>query len=218
MQTIAYSVVLTQTGRLYSAGLNSHGKLGDGRKPTCQTFQEVQPPEGTRFKHVSVGTNHCIAVLEDGRLCSWGWNNRGQLGLGLAKTRTVYSPTIIPNAEDFISVAAGSNFSIALKSNGEVWGFGSNNKGQLGCNHKLRQASNPTTAQVLSQIRDIEELLPNIPKITPQLKSVITITVGYHHTLCSWFGREILYSYSHKNRSCCANYGYRFRIAPQSDP
>ena len=79
---------------------------------------------------VATGTNHMVAVLEDGTLWVWGWNNIGQLGDGTTTTRT--SPTQIGTATNWSNIAAGKDFTIATKSDGTLWAWGSNGQGQLG--------------------------------------------------------------------------------------
>jgi alpha-tubulin suppressor-like RCC1 family protein len=37
--------------------------------------------EGIIIKQIACGGEHTLAIAEDGRLFSWGWNEHGQLGL-----------------------------------------------------------------------------------------------------------------------------------------
>lgn len=76
-------------------------------------------------------------VLEWGfqSACSWGLNNAGQLGDSSVIQRTVpvsVTSTGVLAGKIVVSVAAGSNHSLALCSDGTIAAWGSNNHGQLG--------------------------------------------------------------------------------------
>ena len=62
------------------------------------------------------------------RLLGWGQNSWGQLGDGTTVNRS--SSVVIATA--VLSVAAGSNHSLLLKTDGTLWAMGSNSYGQLG--------------------------------------------------------------------------------------
>ena len=64
---------------------------------------------------VAAGTDHCLALLEDGTVISWG-NDYG------GKT------TVPSDLSNVVAIAAGSTFSLALKENGDViaWGMDEN--------------------------------------------------------------------------------------------
>ena len=60
---------------------------------------------------VAAGTDHCLALLEDGTVISWG-NDYG------GKT------TVPSDLSNVVAIAAGSTFSLALKENGDVIAWG----------------------------------------------------------------------------------------------
>jgi alpha-tubulin suppressor-like RCC1 family protein len=70
---------LTTGGVLKCWGWNFYGQLGDG-----STANRRQPIDvtGLSGKPVAItgGGGHTCAVLEDGSVSCWGWNERGQLG------------------------------------------------------------------------------------------------------------------------------------------
>lgn len=67
-------------------------------------------PTGNDFVAVSAGSEHAVALCQDGSLVAWGRNLEGQ--------------TDVPAGNDFIDVQAGLTWSMALRSNGELvyWG------------------------------------------------------------------------------------------------
>jgi alpha-tubulin suppressor-like RCC1 family protein len=70
-------------GSLWAWGLNGSGQLGLGDTALNPT---VPTRVGTAadWTAVACGAAHTVALQSDGSLLTWGWNERGQLGLGLA--------------------------------------------------------------------------------------------------------------------------------------
>ncbi|MFA6867165.1 MAG: hypothetical protein WCR54_06570, partial [Clostridia bacterium] len=83
------------------------------------------------FVSVACGVRHTVAIDNNGNLYSWGNNEYGQLGLNT----TVSSLTpqhIKMSGINFIEIACGEDFSLALSDNGKLYSWGHNNCGQLG--------------------------------------------------------------------------------------
>jgi alpha-tubulin suppressor-like RCC1 family protein len=82
---------------------------------------------------VSIGGGgfHSLYVTSAGTVKASGTNSSGQLGDGTTTNSTTHVATL--NLTGITEVAAGTtNHSLALKSDGTVWSFGSNGSGQLG--------------------------------------------------------------------------------------
>lgn len=166
----AHSLVLTTAG-VYAFGRNVEGQLGIGiftpleRTPTLVQFLSSSfCPSGCRG--IAAGWNHslfmCSEVVE-----SCGWNRFGQLGLGDQADRC--RPTLIPGSwfGGFAAeVAAGYWHSLVLDSTGVVYGFGGNDRGQLGYD----------PAVVLDSYTPMP--VPN-----PSPRRVIAIAAGHNHNL-----------------------------------
>ncbi|XP_023267158.1 probable E3 ubiquitin-protein ligase HERC4 [Seriola lalandi dorsalis] len=82
---------------------------------------------------VACGSQHSVALTKDGQVYTWGQDSRGQLGLGKVKT-DANSPQHLRSlsAIPLVQVAAGGEQSFALSVSGGVFGWGRNDRGQLG--------------------------------------------------------------------------------------
>ena len=88
-----------------------------------------------RVAGVALGGEHGILVDVLGRVFSFGENDSGQLGLGHMDTmgRATLVHSLVEDGVVVVSVAAGLDHSLCLSSAGEVYSFGRNESGQLGC-------------------------------------------------------------------------------------
>lgn len=97
-------------------------------------------------------SQHTLFVKVDGTVWAWGNNNCGQLGNGTGPPLVPFSTTPVPTGlTNVIAVAAGSNFSLALKSDGTVWAWGNNDNGRLGVNDTT-QRSAPVQVTALDNV------------------------------------------------------------------
>jgi alpha-tubulin suppressor-like RCC1 family protein len=128
-----FSIALKSDGTLWSWGYNGNGRLGDGTSIISRNLP-VQIGTSTNWTSISTSLGHCIARRSDGTLWAWGSNSYGQLGNGSnGSTNDVYSPILIDNSSGYGDIlSAGSNFSVAVKNNGEIRSWGGNSWGQLG--------------------------------------------------------------------------------------
>ncbi len=83
------------------------------------------------IKAVSGGWNYALALKSDGSVWAWGANDSGQLGNGTTAGSLVPIP-VTSLAHGVIAIAAGWDSGVALKSDGSVWTWGANDRGQLG--------------------------------------------------------------------------------------
>jgi alpha-tubulin suppressor-like RCC1 family protein len=139
-----YACALDKAGAVWCWGWNTDGNLGDGTYSDRPTPTKVGglPVSVTK---VSASSDHVCALGADGSLWCWGDNSAGQLGDGTTTPRSV--PTAVMGLDQTVTeVAAGSQFTCALKADGSVWCWGSDAHGMLGDG---TSGSRPTPAPAL---------------------------------------------------------------------
>ncbi|MEV6978767.1 hypothetical protein [Kitasatospora sp. NPDC093806] len=150
------SVALRHEGRVMAWGENTFGQLGDGTTTdrtlpvwVCATGASAPCETSATIlggvTAIASGQGHTLALRSDGTLRSWGINGYGQLGDGTSTDRSTPVRVCAGNAtapcDTFQSgigaIAAGFEFSLALKSDGGVRAWGNNDNGQLGDGTRL---------------------------------------------------------------------------------
>ncbi len=126
----SHVVAIANDNTLWSWGSNSFGKLGIASTSTTQNTPQ-QVGNSNNWKEVSAGSDHTLAIKEDGTLWAWGRNNSFQLGLG-SSPQSINTPTQVGNENNWSKVFAGYETSFAIKTNGTLWAWGKNNLSQLG--------------------------------------------------------------------------------------
>ena len=129
---IEHVLAIKTDGTLWSWGTGTSGRLGGGN--TSSRSSPVQVGALTDWSDIGSGYDHSIATRSDGTLWTWGANGDGQLGLG--NTTNYSSPKQVGLLTTWSWVAAGGrigeNRAFAIKTDGTLWSWGSNNGGQLG--------------------------------------------------------------------------------------
>ncbi|OQB48418.1 MAG: Regulator of chromosome condensation (RCC1) repeat protein [Firmicutes bacterium ADurb.Bin153] len=80
---------------------------------------------------VAAGAQHCLALKGDGTVWAWGANGRGQLGDG-TYLDSFNGPVKVDGISEVMAVAAGESHSLAVRTDGTVWGWGDNSAYQIG--------------------------------------------------------------------------------------
>ncbi len=137
-----HTAFLKLDGTLWASGRNDEGALGYSTTEICNSKPCATVPGqvGGDNDWVSIkeggGGHHTVALKTDGSLWSWGMNDYVQLGYTPTDTCNgkpcATSPGQIGTDTDWVYIAAGSHQTIALKSDGSLWGWGENYYGQLG--------------------------------------------------------------------------------------
>jgi alpha-tubulin suppressor-like RCC1 family protein len=126
-----HQLFLKNDGSAWGRGSNYYGQLGIwefGYEPYFASGYEIDG-----LIQVSAGYLFSLALKKDGTVWGWGYNYYGQLGIGKENYEFLYS--LVPVKvliEDVIQISTGYDFALALKSDGTVWAWGSNEYNQLG--------------------------------------------------------------------------------------
>jgi alpha-tubulin suppressor-like RCC1 family protein len=123
-----FTVVVDNTGNVWTWGSNERGQLGDGT--TDDRASLVHVAGLSNVIAVATGSSHAIALLSDGTVWGWGSNLNGELGDGTNINRL--TPVKMINVNNIVAVAAGYNHTLLLRNDGSVWACGDNRLGQVG--------------------------------------------------------------------------------------
>ena len=135
-----YIVALDEEGKVYTWGNNEVGELGDGTTeesdvPICISDKENEL-KGKKIISISAGGRYTVALDEEGKVYTWGYNYDGQLGDGTTTNSVL--PICISDKENelkgkkIVDVSAGYGHTVALDEEGKVYTWGNNEYGQLG--------------------------------------------------------------------------------------
>eukprot|EP00578_Thalassiosira_sp_NH16_P004170 CAMPEP_0181139654 /NCGR_PEP_ID=MMETSP1071-20121207/34896_1 /TAXON_ID=35127 /ORGANISM="Thalassiosira sp., Strain NH16" /LENGTH=621 /DNA_ID=CAMNT_0023226573 /DNA_START=69 /DNA_END=1934 /DNA_ORIENTATION=- len=162
-----YTFALDDVGRVWSTGNNAYAQLCLNDTMTRDRFHQVKMPyletsfdRDSKIADVELGQRHSLLLRDDGEVYGCGWNQYGQLGIGV-KGQNVASPVEIVidapderndnadasngtksdgnrpiNHEVITDIVAGRGSSYFLTSSGHVYATGTNYKGQLCLGHR----------------------------------------------------------------------------------
>jgi alpha-tubulin suppressor-like RCC1 family protein len=139
-----FSLALKSDGTVWSWGNSGWGQLGTGAYGASTL--PVQVSALTGITAIAAGRLHGLAVKSDGSVWGWGFNYYGQVGSD-SKRGNVLSPLQVPGLRGVRAIAAGGDFSLALKTDGTVWAWGYDGLGELG-NGTSDENQHPIPSQV----------------------------------------------------------------------
>ena len=138
------TAAIKNDGTLWGWGLNQVGQLGDGTSGFAPGVDKSSPVQtiagGTNWNKVYSGQAHTAAIKTDGTLWLWGYNYFGQLGQNSIQNKVSPVQTITLGT-DWKQVSCGGYHTFAIKNDNTLWGFGYNNRGQLGDNTTINKSS-----------------------------------------------------------------------------
>jgi len=133
-----FTVALKQDGTVWTWGLYFYYDPIENVDIAMTSTQPVCKEGIEDVKAIAAGSDHVVALKEDGTVWGWGSNFAGQLGaIVIADSDTnnefKYERFMqVSGMEKVKAIAAGYNYTIALKKDGSLWVWGRNNLGNLG--------------------------------------------------------------------------------------
>ena len=109
-----HSVFVTKRGKLFVVGYNENGQCGLGNTQQARGPHALYALENEDVAQVHVynGCEHTLAITTEGKLYSFGYNYRGQLGLGT--TTSEVSPQLVRSLSTRRVVSAASSYHHSL--------------------------------------------------------------------------------------------------------
>lgn len=141
------AAITRQLGKLLTWGCGRFGQCLRSMSAVtdedgASTMGRWKPPDGSKLVQVACGRRHTVLLDEHGRVWTMGDNKYGQLG-HLSSTLSYHQPKVVDGPLGQIdsgcfSIYTGWSHIIALTRDGKgivsVYGWGRNDKGQLGMN------------------------------------------------------------------------------------
>jgi len=155
------SLALRSDGTVWAWGLNSSGVLGTAVPGNTASATPVQVVGLADVTSISLTGSHGLAVRKDGLVLAWG--STGLYMMADIVPPLPYDsgvPTVVPVLNSVVAVAAGTSFSLALKSDGTVWYWGNFAVGVI-----------PTPDDILGM---------HSPRAIPDFSSVKAIAAGFN--------------------------------------
>jgi len=153
-----HTVAIKQDGTLWAWGENAQGAIGQNTgMGQYNVPMQVPALPGNTWLDASAGGYYdggaaygsfTVGIQSDGSLWAWGWNSSGQLGNGNTSNQTAPVQVVGVSTGDhnWASVSAGCWNTVAIKTDGTLWGWGGNGEYQLG----LGVTGDPNTPQEIS--------------------------------------------------------------------
>ncbi|MGH7217887.1 MAG: IPT/TIG domain-containing protein [Candidatus Microsaccharimonas sp.] len=131
-----HSAALASDGIVYTWGLGT--MIGDDLNTISYVPAVADATNalgGEKVVDIDVGSIHTVAVTEDGKMYAWGTNTRGQLGDSSTTAR--YAPVAVTTTgalgeKAIVAISAGSEHTVAVAEDGQMYAWGFNSSGRLG--------------------------------------------------------------------------------------
>jgi alpha-tubulin suppressor-like RCC1 family protein len=150
-----HTCAILDDGSVSCWGFNTDGRLGDGtllnrNSPT----QTASLGTGRTAVAIVAGIAHTCAILDDGTVSCWGYNNFYQIGDGTNSARLTPTQTASLGANNTaVAISVGELHTCTILSDGNVSCWGNNDYGQLGDGTNLSR-STPTRTSSLGSGRE----------------------------------------------------------------
>jgi len=128
-----HTVGIKTNGSLWTWGVHANNGVLGGSSYGAR-LRPTAIAVGESWVSVSAGNHHTVGIKTDGSLWAWGMNNRGQLGDNTTNDRNVPTKVSVSGVATWAFVSAGSSYTMGIKTDGSLWGWGFNGSYRLGDN------------------------------------------------------------------------------------
>ena len=150
-----HALALLGNGTVMSWGANSSGDLGTGIRNPNGSNVPVKVDLIRTAVGVAAGYDHSAAVLANGTVMSWGSNQFGQLGIGTRNFLASDDPIAVAGLRTATAICAGDFQTQALRKDGTVVGWGSDDVGQLANGTTNPEVVSPVVAKNLTGVTSL---------------------------------------------------------------
>ncbi|VAI56238.1 unnamed protein product [Triticum turgidum subsp. durum] len=159
-----HTTAITEDGHLYGWGWGRYGNLGLSDRDDRSVPEKVSSVEGEKMALVACGWRHSVTVSSSGGLYTYGWSKYGQLGHGDFEDHLVPRKLEALKDVSISQIAGGWRHTMAVASDGKLYGWGWNKFGQVGVGDNIDHCS------------PVEVNFPDEQKIAQ-------VACGWRHTL-----------------------------------
>jgi alpha-tubulin suppressor-like RCC1 family protein len=167
---VYHSIVLMESGTVWSTGYNDHGQLGVGdTESRCILTEMLGSHHATA---ISGGYNNSLILTEDRKVWGTGSNDWGQLGTGDDSSTLSLVEMPLPPGHHVAGISCGTEISIILMNDGTVWGTGNNDCGRLSFNTDIYAYN--MTESLVQMIDSTDQLVSNSVAIMGSTVNIYT--------------------------------------------
>ena len=184
-----HCLALMQDGTVMVWGNNKYGQLGIGEGTTYKAKPIQVISLGRNVEKLYAGYYTSMAVMKDGTVMAWGYNNYGQLGTGDTTDR-FYPTTITALGTNVKDIYPGMYMTFVKTNEGKIFSFGLNEGNQLGIGK--------TSSSYITKPTEVTTLGTEVDKIA----------AGYHHAFALMNdGSVMAWGDNNKDQLGVSNYG-----------
>nr|QEM23329.1 UV resistance locus 8 [Colobanthus quitensis] len=159
-----HSAAVTEAGDVYGWGWGRYGNLGLGDRSDRLVPEKVSPIDGIKMTLVACGWRHTITVTDSGSIYTYGWSKYGQLGHGDFEDHPTPYKLEALSDKPISQISGGWRHTMAVTSDGKLYGWGWNKFGQVGVGDNVDRCS-------------------PVQVVFPHDQKVVQICCGWRHTL-----------------------------------
>jgi alpha-tubulin suppressor-like RCC1 family protein len=184
-----FTIAWLEDATIWSWGSdNKYGQLGRHDDGGSEEATQVPVPWNTadfQICDIQTGWSHVVVLLENSKtfersMYGWGRNDKGQLGLG--HYDMARQPTRIHCGTSPHTMSCGSEFTVAVASDGNLWACGWNEHGNLGYETSTDECS--CEWQPLSHSRLVQPPRTTTPCL-PETAFPVSVAAGGSHFLAA---------------------------------